>query len=124
MGIDDDLVDHAIANSPYDPGEAPHRLDLQGAVVEPADQPARVAALGVDLVAGPDAAFHVEHARQDLDDAIAGGADYVLIPENPPAEGWEDQMCELLRNGRAAGRRDSIVVVAEGAQFHPPAPTG
>ena len=48
--------------------------------------------------------------------AIAGGADYVLIPENPPAEGWEDQMCELLRKGRAAGRRDSIVVVAEGAQ--------
>jgi 6-phosphofructokinase 1 len=48
--------------------------------------------------------------------AIAGGTDYVLIPENPPADGWEERMCELLRNGRAAGRRDSIVVVAEGAQ--------
>ncbi len=48
--------------------------------------------------------------------AIAGGTDYVLIPENPPSEGWEERMCELLRNGRAAGRRDSIVVVAEGAQ--------
>ncbi|HRD50460.1 MAG TPA: 6-phosphofructokinase, partial [Candidatus Contendobacter sp.] len=48
--------------------------------------------------------------------AIAGGTDYVLIPENPPAEGWEERMCEVLRNGRAAGRRDSIVVVAEGAQ--------
>ncbi|HRF12595.1 MAG: 6-phosphofructokinase [Candidatus Accumulibacter phosphatis] len=48
--------------------------------------------------------------------AIAGGADYVLIPENPPPNGWEEQMCGLLRNGRAAGRRDSIVVVAEGAQ--------
>ncbi|CDH43099.1 6-phosphofructokinase [Candidatus Contendibacter odensensis] len=47
--------------------------------------------------------------------AIAGGTDYVLIPENPPSEGWEERMCELLRNGRAAGRRDSIVVVAEGA---------
>ncbi|MBK8181850.1 MAG: 6-phosphofructokinase [Candidatus Competibacteraceae bacterium] len=47
--------------------------------------------------------------------AIAGGTDYVLIPENPPSEGWETQMCELLRHGRAAGRRDSIVVVAEGA---------
>ncbi|MEI2781690.1 MAG: 6-phosphofructokinase [Candidatus Competibacter sp.] len=47
--------------------------------------------------------------------AIAGGTDYVLIPENPPPEGWEERMCELLRNGRAAGRRDSIVVVAEGA---------
>jgi 6-phosphofructokinase 1 len=48
--------------------------------------------------------------------AIAGGADYVLIPENPPAEGWEDVMCARLRAGRAAGRRESIVVVAEGAQ--------
>ncbi|WP_313952501.1 6-phosphofructokinase [Accumulibacter sp.] len=47
--------------------------------------------------------------------AIAGGADYVLIPESPPPENWEQEMCDLLRNGRAAGRRDSIVVVAEGA---------
>ncbi len=47
--------------------------------------------------------------------AIAGGADYALIPENPPAPGWEDELCELLRAGRAAGRRDSTVVVAEGA---------
>lgn len=50
-----------------------------------------------------------------LTSAIAGGTDYVLIPENPPPEGWEERMCELLRHGRAAGRRDSIVVVAEGA---------
>lgn len=48
--------------------------------------------------------------------AIAGGADYVLIPEHPPAPGWEDRMCAELKRGRAAGRRDSIVVVAEGAQ--------
>jgi len=48
--------------------------------------------------------------------AIAGGADYVLIPENPPPDGWEDEMCARLRAGRAAGRRDSIVVVAEGAR--------
>ena len=50
-----------------------------------------------------------------LTSAIAGGADYVLVPENPPPAGWEDEMCELLRKVRAAGRRDSIVVVAEGA---------
>jgi len=50
-----------------------------------------------------------------LTSAIAGGIDYVLIPENPPPEGWEDRMCDLLRRGRAAGRRDSIVVIAEGA---------
>ena len=48
--------------------------------------------------------------------AIAGGADYVFIPENPPDPGWEDDLCELLKNGRAAGRRNSIVIVAEGAQ--------
>lgn len=48
--------------------------------------------------------------------AIAGGADYVLIPENPPADGWEDEMCARLRAGRSAGRRDSIVIVAEGAR--------
>ncbi|MBW3084919.1 ATP-dependent 6-phosphofructokinase [Austwickia sp. TVS 96-490-7B] len=47
--------------------------------------------------------------------AIAGGCDYVLIPENPPADGWEDDLCETLRAGRAAGRRDSMVLVAEGA---------
>jgi len=54
--------------------------------------------------------------------AIAGGADYVLIPENPPAVGWEDDMCARLRAGRAAGRRDSIVVVAEGARDRAGAP--
>lgn len=49
--------------------------------------------------------------------AIASGADWALIPESPPAgENWEDRMCEVLRTGRAAGRRDSIVVVAESAQ--------
>lgn len=48
--------------------------------------------------------------------AIAGGCDYVLIPENPPQDGWEDEMCARLRTGRAAGRRDSIVLVAEGAR--------
>ncbi len=49
--------------------------------------------------------------------AQATGADYVLIPESPPAPGeWEDEMCALLKAGREVGRRDSIVVVAEGAR--------
>ncbi|MFT3945010.1 MAG: 6-phosphofructokinase [Ancrocorticia sp.] len=48
--------------------------------------------------------------------AIAGGCDYVFIPELPPADGWEEELCEKLHTGRAAGRRDSIIVVAEGAQ--------
>jgi 6-phosphofructokinase 1 len=48
--------------------------------------------------------------------AIAGNAAYVLIPEWPPDPGWERDMCEVLKNGRTAGRRNSIVIVAEGAR--------
>lgn len=48
--------------------------------------------------------------------AIAGGADYTFLPESPPRDGWEDRMAEVLARGRAAGRRDSIIVVAEGAE--------
>jgi len=47
--------------------------------------------------------------------AIAGNAAYVLIPEWPPDQGWEQDLCEIIESGRAAGRRHSIVVVAEGA---------
>ena len=47
--------------------------------------------------------------------AIAGHAAYVLIPEWPPDPGWERDLCEIIKNGRAAGRRHSIVIVAEGA---------
>ena len=48
--------------------------------------------------------------------AIAGGCDYVFVPELPPADGWEEDICHKLRAARAAGRRDSIIVVAEGAE--------
>jgi 6-phosphofructokinase 1 len=49
--------------------------------------------------------------------ALATGADWALIPESPPmVEDWEATMCDVLIKGRAAGRRDSIVIVAEGAQ--------
>ena len=48
--------------------------------------------------------------------ALATGADAVLIPEAPPAAGaWEEVLCRRLRAGRDAGRRDSIVILAEGA---------
>lgn len=48
--------------------------------------------------------------------ALATGADWVLIPESPPdVEDWEATMCNVLKAGRDAGRRDSIVIVAEGA---------
>ncbi|MBK6712684.1 MAG: 6-phosphofructokinase [Chloroflexi bacterium] len=49
--------------------------------------------------------------------ALATGADWVLIPEAPPnLDNWEAKMCEVLSKGRENGRRDSIVIVAEGAQ--------
>ena len=49
--------------------------------------------------------------------ALATGADWVLIPESPPdVDEWAAKMCEVLHKGREIGRRDSIVVVAEGAQ--------
>ena len=49
--------------------------------------------------------------------ALACGADWVLIPEAPPdVENWEDVLVERLKAGRKAGRRDSIVILAEGAR--------
>ncbi|MBK9924124.1 MAG: 6-phosphofructokinase [Anaerolineales bacterium] len=49
--------------------------------------------------------------------ALACGADWVLIPEAPPdVENWQDVLIERLKAGRKAGRRDSIVIMAEGAR--------
>jgi 6-phosphofructokinase 1 len=49
--------------------------------------------------------------------SLAGTAHWVLIPESPPdTDDWESMMCETLAAGRAAGRRHSMVVVAEGAR--------
>jgi 6-phosphofructokinase 1 len=49
--------------------------------------------------------------------AISTGASWVLIPEAPPdVDDWEATMCARLKAGREAGRRDSIVIVAEGAR--------
>ncbi|MGD2039453.1 MAG: 6-phosphofructokinase [Anaerolineae bacterium] len=49
--------------------------------------------------------------------ALATGANWVLIPENPPiADDWAEEMCDALRAGRDIGRRHSVVIVAEGAQ--------
>jgi 6-phosphofructokinase 1 len=47
---------------------------------------------------------------------LATGADAVFIPEAPPAgDTWTEILPRRLRAGREAGRRDSIVIVAEGA---------
>jgi 6-phosphofructokinase 1 len=49
--------------------------------------------------------------------ALATGADWVLIPESPPdVDNWKEVMCERLKAGRRAGRRDAIVILAEGAR--------
>lgn len=48
---------------------------------------------------------------------LATGADWVLIPENPPdVENWQEMMCDRVKAGRDAGRRDTIIVMAEGAR--------
>ncbi|KAG5833887.1 hypothetical protein ANANG_G00280680 [Anguilla anguilla] len=48
--------------------------------------------------------------------ALASGADWLFIPENPPDEGWEDHFCARLGECRdAGGSRLNIVIVAEGA---------
>lgn len=47
---------------------------------------------------------------------LAAGADWIFIPESPPEmDNWEEAMCATLAAGRKAGRRDSIVLIAEGA---------
>ncbi|RPB18604.1 6-phosphofructokinase [Terfezia boudieri ATCC MYA-4762] len=46
---------------------------------------------------------------------VATGADFVFIPEKPPVDGWEDEMCAIIRKHRTMGKRKTIVIVAEGA---------
>ncbi|HEX9018767.1 MAG TPA: 6-phosphofructokinase [Anaerolineaceae bacterium] len=49
--------------------------------------------------------------------SLAGTAHWVFIPESPPeTDDWETLMCDVLAAGRAAGRRHSMVVIAEGAR--------
>ncbi|XP_056105901.1 ATP-dependent 6-phosphofructokinase, platelet type isoform X3 [Rhinichthys klamathensis goyatoka] len=47
--------------------------------------------------------------------ALACGADWVLIPEMPPEDGWEEKMCQKLSATRSRGSRLNIIIVAEGA---------
>uniref|UniRef100_A0A3B3HFI8 6-phosphofructokinase n=1 Tax=Oryzias latipes TaxID=8090 RepID=A0A3B3HFI8_ORYLA len=47
--------------------------------------------------------------------ALACGADWVFIPEMPPDDGWEDNMCQKLSENRADKKRLNIIIVAEGA---------
>ncbi|KAM9789129.1 LOW QUALITY PROTEIN: ATP-dependent 6-phosphofructokinase, platelet type-like [Neosynchiropus ocellatus] len=47
--------------------------------------------------------------------ALACGADWVFIPEMPPEDGWEDNMCHKLSENRQERKRLNIIIVAEGA---------
>ncbi|KAI9739359.1 MAG: 6-phosphofructokinase, alpha subunit [Cirrosporium novae-zelandiae] len=46
---------------------------------------------------------------------ISTGADFIFIPEKPPAENWQEQMCGIIKKHRDLGKRKTIVIVAEGA---------
>ncbi|KAK5137555.1 hypothetical protein LTR08_008535 [Meristemomyces frigidus] len=46
---------------------------------------------------------------------VSCGADFIFIPENPPSENWEDEMCSIVSKHRAMGKRKTTVIVAEGA---------
>ena len=49
--------------------------------------------------------------------ALATGADWVLIPEAPPdVDNWQELIIENLKAGTKAGRRDHIIIMAEGAR--------
>lgn len=48
---------------------------------------------------------------------LAGTAHWVFIPESPPeTDDWATLMCDVLSAGRSAGRRHSMVLIAEGAR--------
>ncbi|XP_042231275.1 ATP-dependent 6-phosphofructokinase-like isoform X4 [Homarus americanus] len=47
--------------------------------------------------------------------ALTSEADFVFIPENPPAENWREKICNKLQQERSMGQRLNIILVAEGA---------
>lgn len=47
--------------------------------------------------------------------AIVSEADFVFIPEWPPATNWPEKLCKKLIEGRDSGHRLNIIIVAEGA---------
>ncbi len=49
--------------------------------------------------------------------ALATGANWVFIPESPPdVDDWAEAMCSSIAAGRRIGRRQNLVVLAEGAR--------
>ncbi len=135
-GLLDELVENGEV--PYEVAQAHRQLTIIGLVGSIDND-----MWGTDISIGADTALHritdaidaisstaASHQRSfvvevmgrrcgylALMSAIATGADWVLIPESPPnLDEWEEKMCSVLKKGRENGRRDSIVIVAEGAQ--------
>ncbi len=49
--------------------------------------------------------------------ALSSGADYVFIPERPPeVEDWAEELCEKIRFNKQAGKKKSLIIIAEGAK--------
>jgi len=46
---------------------------------------------------------------------LTSEADFIFIPEFPPAEGWEQKLCSKIQTERQMGQRLNIIIVAEGA---------
>ncbi|KAL8911888.1 MAG: hypothetical protein Q9171_003015 [Xanthocarpia ochracea] len=46
---------------------------------------------------------------------VSTSADFIFIPERPPSEDWEKEMCTIIKRHREMGKRKTIVIVAEGA---------
>ena len=47
---------------------------------------------------------------------LATGANWIFIPEHPPeTDDWRATLCKTVSDGRRIGRRQNIVIVAEGA---------
>jgi 6-phosphofructokinase 1 len=47
--------------------------------------------------------------------AIATGADFLFIPEQPPPKEWKQDMSGIIMKHRELGKRTTIVIIAEGA---------
>ncbi|OZJ03459.1 hypothetical protein BZG36_02750 [Bifiguratus adelaidae] len=43
------------------------------------------------------------------------GADFVFLPERPPSTDWASEVCGVVERHRAQGKRQTTVIVAEGA---------
>lgn len=49
--------------------------------------------------------------------ALSSGADYLFIPECPPqVDDWEKELCDKITANKEAGKKESLVIIAEGAK--------